>query len=34
LRGVSEVVINGEVVDGNAAPLYVHEKQVKPSEAS
>ncbi|MEL6663046.1 MAG: ATP-dependent Clp protease ATP-binding subunit ClpX [Pseudomonadota bacterium] len=24
LRGVQEVVINGEVVDGNAEPLYVH----------
>ena len=34
LRGVSEVVINAEVVDGNAKPLYVHEKQAKPSEAS
>ena len=34
LRGVDEVVINAEVVDGNAKPLYVHAKQVQPSEAS
>ena len=34
LRGVEEVVVNGEVVDGHAAPLYVHAKQAKPSEAS
>jgi len=26
--------VNGEVVDGHAAPLYVHAKQAKPSEAS
>ncbi len=34
LRGVDEVVINGEVVEGNAKPLYVHAKQSQPSEAS
>ena len=34
LRGVSEVVVNGEVVDGNAAPLYVHAKNAKTEEAS
>ena len=34
LRGVDEVVINAEVVDGNAKPLYVHAKQVQPNEAS
>ncbi len=34
LRGVSEVVVNAEVVEGNATPLYVHAKQAKPSEAS
>jgi ATP-dependent Clp protease ATP-binding subunit ClpX len=27
LRGVEEVVINGEVVEGNAEPLYVHAKK-------
>ena len=27
LRGVQEVVINAEVVDGNAKPLYVHGEQ-------
>ena len=34
LRGVSEVVVNGEVVDGNAAPLYVHAETAKTEEAS
>jgi len=34
LRGVDEVVINAEVVEGNAEPLYVHAKQVQPNEAS
>ena len=34
LRGVSEVVINGEVVDGNAKPLYVHAENTKAEEAS
>jgi ATP-dependent Clp protease ATP-binding subunit ClpX len=34
LRGVDEVVINADVVDGNTNPLYVHAKQVQPSEAS
>jgi len=34
LRGVSEVVVNGEVVDGNATPLYVHAKNAKAEEAS
>ncbi|MEM7491881.1 MAG: ATP-dependent Clp protease ATP-binding subunit ClpX [Pseudomonadota bacterium] len=34
LRGVSEVVINAEVVEGNAEPLYVHTETVKASEAS
>ena len=34
LRGVQEVVINGEVVDGNAAPLYVHAEAAKTGEAS
>ena len=34
LRGVSEVVINGEVVDGNATPLYVHAENTKAEEAS
>ena len=30
LRGVEEVVINGEVVEGNAEPLYVHAKKSLP----
>ncbi|MEQ3649072.1 ATP-dependent Clp protease ATP-binding subunit ClpX [Hyphomonas sp.] len=30
LRGVEEVVINGEVVEGNAEPLYVHAKKSQP----
>lgn len=30
LRGVEEVVINGEVVEGNAEPLYVHSKKSQP----
>ena len=34
LRGVSEVVVNGEVVDGNSAPLYVHAESTKTEEAS
>ena len=34
LRGVDEVVVNGEVVDGKAKPFYVHAKTAKPSEAS
>ena len=34
LRGVSEVVVNGEVVDGNASPLYVHAENTKTEEAS
>ena len=34
LRGVEEIVINGEVVEGHAAPLQVHAKAQKPSEAS
>ncbi len=37
LRGVAEVVVNGEVVEGNAAPLYVHaepDSKAQPSEAS
>ncbi len=34
LRGVSEVVVNGEVVEGNASPLYVHAEAVKTEEAS
>ena len=33
LRGVQEVVINGEVVDGNGKPLYVH-SETKAEEAS
>jgi len=33
LRGVQEVVINGEVVDGNGKPLYVH-GEAKAEEAS
>ena len=33
LRGVQEVVINGEVVDGNGKPLYVH-SEAKAEEAS
>ena len=32
LRGVQEVVINGEVVDGNGKPLYVH-SEAKAEEA-
>jgi ATP-dependent Clp protease ATP-binding subunit ClpX len=27
MEGVEEVVISGEVVDGNAEPLYVHAKK-------
>ncbi|MEO1643249.1 MAG: ATP-dependent Clp protease ATP-binding subunit ClpX, partial [Pseudomonadota bacterium] len=34
LRGVSEVVINAEVVEGNAEPLYVHTEAAQTSEAS
>ena len=34
LRGVAEIVVNGEVVEGHAAPLHVHAKAAKPSEAS
>lgn len=34
LMGVSKIVINGEVVDGNAAPLYVHAEEPKKGEAS
>jgi len=34
LRGVVEVVINGEVIDGNAKPLYVHGETNKAEEAS
>ncbi|MEQ8559665.1 MAG: ATP-dependent Clp protease ATP-binding subunit ClpX [Henriciella sp.] len=34
LRGVEEIVVNGEVVEGHAAPLHVHAKSAKPSEAS
>ncbi|WP_084419165.1 ATP-dependent Clp protease ATP-binding subunit ClpX [Henriciella litoralis] len=34
LRGVDEIVVNGEVVEGHAAPLHVHAKATKPSEAS
>ncbi|WP_084399938.1 ATP-dependent Clp protease ATP-binding subunit ClpX [Henriciella aquimarina] len=34
LRGVEEIVVNGEVVEGHAAPLHVHAKAAKPSEAS
>ena len=30
LRGVEEVVISGEVVDGQAEPLYVHAKKSQP----
>ncbi|KJS36449.1 MAG: Clp protease ATP-binding protein [Hyphomonas sp. BRH_c22] len=30
LRGVEEVVINAEVVEGNAEPLYVHSKKSQP----
>ena len=30
LRGVEEVVINGEVVEGNSEPLYVHAKKSQP----
>ena len=30
LRGAEEVVINGEVVEGNAEPLYVHAKKSQP----
>lgn len=30
LRGVEEVVVNAEVVDGNAEPLYVHAKKTQP----
>ncbi len=30
LRGVEEVVVNAEVVDGNAEPLYVHSKKSQP----
>ena len=34
LRGVQEIVINGEVVDGNAAPLFVHAESAQTGEAS
>ena len=34
LRGVQEVVINAEVVEGNATPLYVHAEQAAAEEAS
>ena len=34
LRGVEEIVVNGEVVEGHAAPLHVHAKTAKPNEAS
>ncbi|MGB0261962.1 MAG: ATP-dependent Clp protease ATP-binding subunit ClpX [Henriciella sp.] len=34
LRGVAEVVVNADVVEGNTNPLYVHANQVTPSEAS
>ena len=34
LRGVAEVVVNADVVEGKTTPLYVHAKQVTPSEAS
>ncbi len=34
LRGVSEVVINAEVVDGNAKPLFVHAEAVQAGGAS
>jgi ATP-dependent Clp protease ATP-binding subunit ClpX len=34
LRGVSEVVVNGEVVEGNTSPLYVHAESAKTEEAS
>ena len=31
-EGVEEVVINAEVVDGNAEPLLVHSKKKKPAD--
>jgi len=37
LQGVVEVVVNGEVVDGNAKPLYIYadrEKEVVEADAS
>lgn len=34
LRGVAEVVVNADVVEGKTNPLYVHANQVTPSEAS
>ncbi|OUX95094.1 MAG: ATP-dependent protease ATP-binding subunit ClpX [Hyphomonas sp. TMED17] len=34
LRGVAEVVVNADIVEGNTNPLYVHANQVTPSEAS
>lgn len=34
LRGVSEVVISAEVVEGHAKPLYVHTESAKTGEAS
>ena len=34
LRGVTEVVINSEVVEGNAQPLYVHAETAKAEETS
>ena len=34
LRGVEEIVVNGEVVEGHSTPLHVHAKSAKPSEAS
>lgn len=34
LMGVSEIVIKGEVVEGKAAPLYVHAEEPKKGEAS
>lgn len=34
LRGVEEVVIGGEVVEGKAEPLYVHAKKSQQPEAS
>jgi ATP-dependent Clp protease ATP-binding subunit ClpX len=29
LNGVAEVVVNGEVVEGNAKPLYIYEERRK-----
>ncbi len=34
LRGVQEVVVNAEVVDGKAKPLYVHSEATRTGEAS